>query len=117
MTKAILSMPVTDIRGALLVGSMPLADSAAVFTFAAQHLGRHLKRIPDGETVDRLIGYFAKHTGRLGYYGRLRSGRSIGSNMSLSLGRSAVTRSPRFWICTRLSAPKKNPCLPKMNRS
>lgn len=28
--------------------------------------------------VDELIGYFAKHTGRLGYSGRLRSGQSIG---------------------------------------
>jgi hypothetical protein len=48
--------PVTarDIRGALLVGSMPLADSAAVFTFAARHLGHHLKRIPDGETGSRI---------------------------------------------------------------
>ena len=54
MTKTILSMPVTDVRGALLVGSMPLANSAAVFTFAAQHLGRHLKRIPDGETGSRI---------------------------------------------------------------
>ena len=26
-----------------------------------------------------MIGYFAKHTERLGYFGRLRSGRSIGS--------------------------------------
>lgn len=43
-----------DVRGALLVGSMPLADSAAVFTFAAKHLGRHLKRIPDGETGNRI---------------------------------------------------------------
>ena len=29
--------------------------------------------------LDELIGYFAKHTDRLGYFGRLRSGRSIGS--------------------------------------
>lgn len=29
--------------------------------------------------VDELIRYFAKHTDRLGYYGRLRAGRSIGS--------------------------------------
>jgi hypothetical protein len=51
-----LNVPVTarDIRGALLVGSMPLADSAAVFTFAARHLGRHLRRIPDGETGSRI---------------------------------------------------------------
>ena len=54
MTKTILRMPVADVRGALLVGSMPLADSAAVFAFAAQHLGRHLKRIPDGETGSRI---------------------------------------------------------------
>ena len=37
--------------------------------------------------VDALIGYFAKHTGRLGYYGRLRSGRSIGSGGVESLAR------------------------------
>lgn len=37
--------------------------------------------------VDGLIGYFAKHTGRLGYYGRLRSGRSIGSGGVESLAR------------------------------
>jgi hypothetical protein len=30
-------------------------------------------------SLDGLISYFAKHTGRLGYYGRLRTGRSIGS--------------------------------------
>jgi hypothetical protein len=34
-----------------------------------------------------LIGYFAKHTGRLGYYGRLRTGRSIGSGGVESLAR------------------------------
>ena len=28
--------------------------------------------------IDELIGYFAKHTARVGYYGRLQSGRSIG---------------------------------------
>jgi hypothetical protein len=37
--------------------------------------------------VDELIGYFAKHTERLGYYGRLRSGRSIGSGGVESLAR------------------------------
>ena len=37
--------------------------------------------------VDELIGYFAKHTGRLGYYGRLRSGQSIGSGGVESLAR------------------------------
>ena len=51
-----LNTPVTttDVRGALLVGSMPLSDSAAVFSFAAQHLGRHLRRMPDGETGNRI---------------------------------------------------------------
>lgn len=28
--------------------------------------------------MDEAIGYFARHTARLGYFGRLRSGRSIG---------------------------------------
>lgn len=37
--------------------------------------------------LDDLIGYFAKHTGRLGYYGRLRTGRSIGSGGVESLAR------------------------------
>jgi hypothetical protein len=31
------------------------------------------------DSIDGLIVYFAKHTDRLGYYGRLQSGRSIGS--------------------------------------
>jgi hypothetical protein len=38
-------------------------------------------------SLDALIGYFAKHTGRLGYYGRLRSGQSIGSGGVESLAR------------------------------
>ena len=29
--------------------------------------------------LDEMIGYFAKHTGRVGYFGRLHTGRSIGS--------------------------------------
>lgn len=37
--------------------------------------------------LDELIRYFAKHTGRLGYYGRLRAGRSIGSGGVESLAR------------------------------
>jgi hypothetical protein len=37
--------------------------------------------------LDALIGYFAKHTGRLGYFGRLRSGRSIGSGAVEGLAR------------------------------
>lgn len=37
--------------------------------------------------LDGLIRYFAKHTDRLGYYGRLRAGRSIGSGGVESLAR------------------------------
>ena len=37
--------------------------------------------------VEELIGYFAKHTGRVGYYGRLQAGRSIGSGGVESLAR------------------------------
>jgi hypothetical protein len=37
--------------------------------------------------VDDLIAYFAKHTGRVGYYGRLRSGESIGSGAVEGLAR------------------------------
>ena len=37
--------------------------------------------------VDDLVGYFAKHTERLGYYGRLQAGRSIGSGAVEGLAR------------------------------
>jgi hypothetical protein len=37
--------------------------------------------------VDGLLCYFAKHTDRLGYFGRLRSGRSIGSGAVEGLAR------------------------------
>jgi hypothetical protein len=37
--------------------------------------------------VDELLGYFAKHTDRVGYYGRLRCGRSIGSGAIEGLAR------------------------------
>lgn len=40
--------------GALLVGSVPLADSEEVFRSAVSVLGEHLRRLPDGETGDRL---------------------------------------------------------------
>ena len=66
MTKTTLSMPVADVRGALLVGSMPLANSAAVFTFAAQHLEHPLKRIPDGETGSRTNWTRGKSTSSTG---------------------------------------------------
>ena len=40
-------------RGVHLVGSVPLADAEAVFRAANAILGRHLRRIPDGETGER----------------------------------------------------------------
>ena len=39
--------------GAILVGSVPLADAEQVFRTTVHHLGRHLKRLPDGETGSR----------------------------------------------------------------
>jgi hypothetical protein len=46
--------PTAGVSGALLVGSMPLADSAAVFTFINGHIGSHVRRMPDGETGKRI---------------------------------------------------------------
>src|SRR6185437_2420998 len=40
----------TVAHGAHLVGSVPLADAAAVFQAASAILGAQLRRIPDGET-------------------------------------------------------------------
>ena len=37
-----------------LVGSIPLADAAEVFSMVAGKLGGYCKRLPDGETGDRL---------------------------------------------------------------
>ena len=37
-----------------LVGSVPLPDAREVFTVVSRELGPHLKRIPDGETGERL---------------------------------------------------------------
>ncbi|MBF6467448.1 hypothetical protein IU427_19985 [Nocardia beijingensis] len=37
-------------RGVHLCGSVPLADARTVFSEAALRLGKHVKRIPDGET-------------------------------------------------------------------
>ena len=39
--------------GAHLVGSVPLGSSEEVFEVVADELGRHVKRIPDGETGER----------------------------------------------------------------
>ena len=37
-----------------LVGSVPLADSETVFRTVCAELGQHMKRIPDGETGERI---------------------------------------------------------------
>ena len=42
------------VEGVHLVGSVPLADSAAVFSLVGEKLGRHVSRIPDGETGTRI---------------------------------------------------------------
>jgi hypothetical protein len=44
------------------------------------------------EAIEGLVGYFAAHTGRLGYAGRLASGRSIGSGAVEGLARTAGRR-------------------------
>lgn len=41
-------------HGALLVGSVPLADSEEVLRTVSSTLGAHVRRLPDGETGDRL---------------------------------------------------------------
>ena len=43
-----------EVRGAHLVGSVPLADATAVFKFISEHLGHHVRRISDGETGARI---------------------------------------------------------------
>jgi hypothetical protein len=52
--------------------------------------------------LDEVTRYFAKHTGRLGYYGRLRTGRSIGSGGVESLARR---------MGRRLKVPGRGWCL------
>jgi hypothetical protein len=43
-----------EVRGAHLVGSVPLAGAAEVFKFVSNSLRHHAKRIPDGETGARI---------------------------------------------------------------
>lgn len=72
----------------------------------------HVGRTPaEGRTtagragIDALIAYFAKHTGRLGYFGRLRSGRPIGSGAIEGLARAMGRRLKvpgRGWLVDRL---------------
>jgi hypothetical protein len=47
--------------GVLLVGSVPLGDSEAVFRAAGSNLGKHVRRIPDGETGVRTIWIAWQH--------------------------------------------------------
>ena len=45
-----MSQPALQPSGAHLVGSVPLANNRAVFKLTSAVLGRHLRRVPDGET-------------------------------------------------------------------
>lgn len=57
--------------------------------------------------LDEMIGYFARHTGRVGYYGRLRAGRSIGSGAVEGLARRMGLRLKvpgRGWVAGNLDA-------------
>jgi hypothetical protein len=47
-------MTTAQARKVHLVGSVPLSDPEHVFRSAASHLGARLRRMPDGETGDRL---------------------------------------------------------------
>jgi hypothetical protein len=71
----------TRVRRSLLGDGWPgLCDQVGV-TLAAG------VRVAGQAAIDDLVGYFAKHTGRLGYYGRLQAGRSIGSGAVEGLAR------------------------------
>jgi hypothetical protein len=48
--------------GAHLIGSVPLADATTVFRTVAAALGSYLRRIPDGETGDRIRWIFFQRT-------------------------------------------------------
>jgi hypothetical protein len=52
----------TRVVGAHLCGSVPLGSSDDVFRVVGEELGRHVRRIPDGETGDRnmWIGWYAQ---------------------------------------------------------
>lgn len=75
-----------DVRGRLLADGWPGLCDALAPTLAGPltAAGR--------EAVDRLLAYFAAHTGRLGYAGRLASGRGIGSGAVEGLARTAGSR-------------------------
>jgi hypothetical protein len=55
--------------------------------------------------LEEMLGYFAKHAGRVGYYGRLRTGRSIGSGAVEGLARRMGLRLKvpgRGWLAGHL---------------
>jgi hypothetical protein len=63
-----------------------------------EHVGRSLQDEAVGSdaakrgALDDLVGYFAKHTGRLGYYRRLRRGQPIGSGQVEGAAKHMVGR-------------------------
>jgi len=65
-------------------------------------------RTPSGQAaIDEMIGYFAKHTGRVGYFGRLRAGRSIGGGAVEGLTRRMGRRLKvpgRGWAVAHIDA-------------
>ena len=69
MTRATQHLP----RGVHLVGSVPLGDAEAVFRAATAILGGRLRRIPDGETGERInwIGWQARFIGSNPHFERL----------------------------------------------
>lgn len=74
------------VRGRLLADGWPgLCDALAPALAGALSPGQR-------EAVDGLLAYFAAHTARLGYAGRLATGRSIGSGAVEGLARTAGRR-------------------------
>src|SRR5689334_7129909 len=64
-------------RGVHLVGSVPLESNTAVFTLASTILGRHLRRLPDGETDVRL-GWIAWQSPIINGMPQLEQGSTLG---------------------------------------
>jgi hypothetical protein len=83
------------VRGRLLADGWPGLLDALAPSLAGPLAG------PQRESVDALVGYFAAHTGRVGYAGRLASGRSIGSGAVEGLARRVGSRlkvAGRGWL-------------------
>jgi hypothetical protein len=51
---AVMTNTETTVKGALLVGSIPLSNAEGVFRLTSEILGDRLRRVPDGETGGRL---------------------------------------------------------------